>query len=240
MPMSLWHYEKQGRSFGPVAHEHLRALWQTGQLSADDAAWPAGVDAPRRCRVAEAVAMSLAGQSPGAGSAPTERPPAEPAEESTSAGARASSRHTSAWDATRRGARRGATFLRERAAGAISRTRNAARLAALEVRRTKLRKVALPALYLALGRHVRREKLFREELSDLHSRLDALAQKLVDLRGAGESAGDEFSSLADRAGQAAHRVAAAVQSEIVSGKARRCLRELGRSAYDRFGDASGP
>jgi hypothetical protein len=242
--MSLWHYEKQGRAFGPVPAEHLKALLETGQLAADDAAWPAGADAPRRCRVAEAVAMSLAGPGGGALAAAREetagpRSESPAAEHPPAARAEASSRRGCAWDSARTGIHRGAAYVRERAAGAISRTRQAARLAAFEARRTKLRKVTLPALHLALGRHVRRAGLFRDELPDLHGRLDALSRKLKDLRGAGEES-DEFSSLADRAGEAAHRVAAAVQSEVVSARARNCLRELGKAAYDRFGDASGP
>jgi hypothetical protein len=228
-----WCYEKDGRKYGPVPQEHLRALLATGHLSPDDPVWEAGVANPRLFRVDEALALGGPREAAGPmaeGAPPSGEAPCGPAEGAESGeAARAAPADFS----------RQVEWVRKKLRAFVEDAAAAGRLAARQAELVKIKKVTLPACYLALGKTIRREGRFREEFAAIHGRLDELAKQLGDLQH-GEHAPEEFPSFVDRAVDVATRVACLPKMEALASKARGQLRKLGRLAYESHGADAGP
>ncbi len=204
-----WYYEKDERTFGPVPWEHLAALATAGQIEGDDSVWEVGSgEAPRR--VADLLPLGR---------------------ETKTNGEKPSSSTESTWSKRRQWAQAQCQSL-------AAKTGAAAKLTVRQTERLRLANMTLPSAYLALGREIRSEDRFRDDLADLHDQLDAISQRMSTLRQTPNDDG-EFSSLLEGAKKVVRRVAVTPQIEALALKARGLLQDLGRDGFAKHGASSG-
>lgn len=211
---SQWIYIKDGQEHGPVSFPHLQSLHDTGQLSGDDIVRPFGSPVTESRPFSEVLMREtqLRLASPGEG----EQEP--PGGEST---------------------RRPVDWIKEKVDAWTAAASVAARRGVLQARRYRVANSQLPTAYLQLGRVIRDRGQYRHEFNDLYQELDDLAEEVAQLD-PGDTAKTEFPSLIDQVRDFAARLTGYPQREMLASHARSILRELGRKAYDQYGDQAGP
>ncbi len=224
MPMySYWIYIKDGREHGPVSFEHLQSLHDTGQLTGSDLVRPEGATADESQPLAQVLQEPSVVRLPATGD--TQLRSTRHGEDELGEGS-ADSKASLDW-------------FKDKLDAWTASASIAARRGVLQARRYRVARSQLPTAYLNLGRVVRSRGQYRDEFTELYQELDDLAEEMAQLDPEDTSKA-EFPSLVDQMRSLASRMAGYPQREMLASHARQVLRELGRRAFEKFGDASGP
>ena len=121
----------------------------------------------------------------------------------------------------------------------VANAKGAGRLIAKQAERTKLRTVSIPNAYNALGKGVFTANNFRADLTDAYAQIDGYENAIKHLK-AQAAAQPKAEHLTGRAKSAAMAVSSATQVTVLESKRRDALMELGRAAFERFGEQAGP
>lgn len=239
-----WYYGRKGQQLGPITEAQLRQLAASGQLLQTDSVWKKGM--------AQWVkADQIKGLFPPAPQAPestpdappplppgSDSPPASPPNEqesgldveSLTAAPSTSSAGSSASLQKKGKALLGSLASRGKAAGL---------LIAKQTERTKLLNVTLPHHYHCLGKHLFGSRQYADEFATLHQNIDALLGqiKTLETRSANEPKAEGIAAKAKAAAKAAQD---AVQAKTLKMKLGHALAELGKAAFEKHGEESGP
>lgn len=210
---SQWIYIKDGQEHGPVSFPHLQSLHDTGQLSGDDIVRPFGSPVTESRPFSEVLLRE------------TQLRLAETSEGESEAGGESTKRPVD--------------WIKEKVDSWTVAASVAARRGVIQARRYRIAHSLLPAAYLQLGRLVRDRGQYRHDFNDVYQELDDLAEEVAQLDPA-DTAKTEFPSLIDQVRDFASRLTGYPQREMLASHARSVLRELGRKAYDKYGDQAGP
>lgn len=120
-----------------------------------------------------------------------------------------------------------------------SRGKAAAQLVAKQTERTKLANVNLPAAHQALGKHLHDSGRLRSHLPDQYQAADKLLGEIraIESRATGRPSAE---GIAAKAKAAAQSTADMAQTKALQVRLNHALGELGKAAFDRFGDQAGP
>lgn len=115
----------------------------------------------------------------------------------------------------------------------------AGHIAAKQSERVKITQVTLPNAYLAMGTDIHGDARFREEFGDRYAKADDLLARIAKLREA-QPAPSEPQKLTDRAKATAGHAKDWTTAKALEVQVHSVLRELGKSAFEKHGDQSGP
>lgn len=115
----------------------------------------------------------------------------------------------------------------------------AGQIAAKQAERTKITQVTLPSAYLTLGTGIHGVGRFRDEFGDRYAKADDLLARIAKLRAA-QPAPSEPQKFTDRAKAAAGHAKDLATAKALEVQVHSVLRELGKSAFEKHGDQSGP
>lgn len=120
-----------------------------------------------------------------------------------------------------------------------SRGKAAAQLVAKQTERTKLANVNLPAAHHALGKHLHDSGRLRGNLPDQYQAADKLLGEIraIESRATGRPSAE---GIAAKAKALAKSTADMAQTKALQVRLNHALGELGKAAFDRFGDQAGP
>ena len=208
---SKWLYLSDGKTFGPVSSSELKQLANAGELAPSDLVWQEG----REKRV---PASQVKGLMPKQAVVPPpvpqqSLPPSPPPQHQTKP-----------------------TF-RDRANALKDDARAAGQIAAMEAEKAKITQVSLPTAQRALGKNLYTAKRFQSEFPESYANLDQLAEQISLLEVAKPN--QEAGSFTDKAKALANQTKDAAKKKLLAGKLAIAERDLGKAAYERFGDETG-
>ena len=121
----------------------------------------------------------------------------------------------------------------------VSRGKAAGQLIAKQAERTKLMKLTLPGHYHALGKHIYAEGNYQNEFSTNYQATDALLGqiKAMESRSASEPKAEGIAAKAKAAAKATQDI---VQVKALKMKLSHSLAGLGKAAFEKHGEESGP
>jgi hypothetical protein len=129
-----------------------------------------------------------------------------------------------------------ATKAKAWASSLAGRSKAAAQLVAKQAERTKLTRFTLPNVYRALGKHVHDADTFRADFADAYGRIDTFLADIAKLSAA-PPAVEGFSEKTKAVAKAAKDKTHAQALQL---KVKHAYTELGKAAFDKHGDQSGP
>ena len=211
-----WFYKHEGEKFGPVSTEQLKSLAAAMRISPADLIWKDGM--------AEwASAARLKGLFPDRA--------ADQAASASNASPEAAQPERSAPDAPGTAAVGPQTF--------GDRLKAAGTLATKQATRAKLVTLTLPNAYKTLGRHIEKTETFKREYPELFEQYTALRAEMSSLAGAAAArpATAGFKAKVRATAVAAKEMA---QNKRTDHRISQVLVELGKTAFERNGERSGP
>lgn len=229
---SHWIYIKEGRDHGPVSFAHLQSLYDTGQLTGADLVRPEGSPEHENRPLADVLL-----QEPPVVRLPATAGASQPEGAETSANEPADGEGQPAEGDE--AAKASLDWIKGKVDAWTTAASITARRGVLQARRYRVAHSQLPTAYLNLGRVLRDRGQYRDEFTELYQELDDLAEEVAQLD-PDEASNAEFPSLVDQIRTFASRLTGYPQREMLASHARTVLRELGRRAYEKFGDAAGP
>lgn len=210
-----WHYTNNSQQYGPVTFAQLQQLAVAGRLQPTDLVWSYGKWIEARQVQGLVFAPPLAPPSPVP--PPVVSVPAHSPQPTADLAAKAKS-----------------------LAGAmVSRGKAAAVLVAKQAERTKLASVNLPGAFQTFGRHLHDTGYHRSHLPEHYQAVDTLLVEIhaVQTRAAGQPKAE---GIAAKAKAVAKSAADTAQTKALQVRLNHALGELGKAAFDRFGDQAGP
>lgn len=129
-----------------------------------------------------------------------------------------------------------ATKGKELARSFAARSKAAGEVVAKLTERSKLTMFTLPNAYRALGKHVYGAGSFRAEFTDLYGRVDTGLAEIVKL----SARPTMVEGLAVKAKAVAKAATNKTHAQVLQLKVNRAFTELGKAAFDKHGDKSGP
>lgn len=255
-----WYYTERGQRRGPVSENDLGQLAASGQLKPSDLVWKRGMASWEQAGRFDWLFASQATKPP---VPPPNEPRPQPVEPSAPASQpwyvkMAQAQHTGrpaseeatvkqlsapvqappqkptspAADKLNAAGRQGKAVPLSLA----GRSKSAAQLVAKQAERTKLTQITLPNAYRAVGKHVHAGGRFRPDFADAYGRIDALLADIAKLTAMGPAV-EGFKGKAKAAAQAAKNK---THAQALHLKLNHEYTELGRAAFDKHGDRSGP
>ena len=132
----------------------------------------------------------------------------------------------------------------DRARGAAtnfaSNAKAAGQIAKKQAERLKINQQTLPHAYWALGKDIHSSGRYRDEFGDLYAKVDGLLERIQKLRLTQPMPSDQPQKLTDRAKAAAGHATDLAKAKGADMEANSALRELGKRAFEKHRDSSGP
>ena len=211
-----WYYTENRERRGPVSQEQLKQLATSGKLKSTDKVWKKGMAAWMPASEHD----WLFPPSPADADAPS---PLTPDDSPPTLPKRDTSQRITA-------------KAKEMAALLASKGKAAAQLVAKQAERTKLVNLTLPAAYQALGKHVHAAGVLRDEFGDLFHKIDGLL-KDIEAHSVATPKAEGFAEKARATAKAAQDLA---QVQSLKLKLSRTFADLGKAAFEKHGEESGP
>ncbi len=125
------------------------------------------------------------------------------------------------------------------AASLLSRGKEAAQLAVKQAERTKITTINLPSSYQALGKHVYKSGSHRNDLTTPFQQIDGFLNEIKTIQ-ARSASQPKAAGIADKAAAAAKATKDAAQVKVLQMKANHAVGQLGKAAFETYGEQSGP
>ena len=248
-----WYYSENGQRKGPVSEVDLKRLAASGALKPTDKVWKKGMASWAAASEIEGlIPEPVQGGPPplpwdSAAPSADEPPPSEGVDDALSfleSSSRKSASNTlpvgtSAPPPAAHRTHDWVTKTKAAVSAAAQRGKAAAQLVAKQAERTKLVNVTLPAMYLALGRHIHKEGCFRDEFPEVYKKIDGLLAQIAALQPHAANAA-KVEGLSAKAKAAAKATSDMAQTQAVKLKLNHALTELGKAVFEKHAEQSAP
>jgi hypothetical protein len=117
-----------------------------------------------------------------------------------------------------------------------AKSKAAGQLAAKQAERAKLTQIALPNAYRPLGKHIHGAGSFRADFQDIYARIDTLLTEISIL----SAEKPKVQGFAEKAKAVAKAAKDKTQIKALNIMVNRACTELGKAAFEKHGDKSGP
>jgi hypothetical protein len=122
--------------------------------------------------------------------------------------------------------------------GLSQKTKSLADSSARTAEAAKIKNIALPQAYAALGRALYQDRRYLDELPQIYGKLDDLVQKIDQLHATGDDPAQP--SILERAKRSVRRTADATTSKALSLQMGQHLQQLGNECFQRLGPECAP
>jgi hypothetical protein len=217
-----WYCGRAGQQSGPFTEEQVKEFAASGQLLPTDLVWRQGM--------AQWTTATAAGLFP---ATPVEAPPAlPPVHEQLPLAESPAAVPSSAAAAPSDDAK-------ELPASWASRGKAAGVFIARQAQRTTLQNVTLPGHYHALGKHLYGARRYQDEFASFFQAIDGLTGEInaLEARSANKPKAEGMIARAKAAAKAAQDM---LQVKALQVKRGHALAELGRTAFEKYGNECGP
>ncbi len=219
-----WYYAQQGQRQGPVDDEQLKQLVASGQLKPSDLVWKKGMAAWMAASAVEAlIPKPSVPEPPPIPLQDFQLPPIPPKDFLPPPEPRSSA-----------GNKVGKLI-----ASLAKRGKAAAQLVAKQAVRTKLLNVNLPAAYQALGKQIHGTGNYRDEFPEVFKRLDDALAAIAALK-TNSATAPKAEGFAAKAKAAANATTDMAHAQTLKLKLNHLFAELGKAAFEKHGNDSGP